>query len=192
MRIPSWERCLSLMEELRMPVHIQDHSFVVAQIALYLGGLLNRNGCRLDLPLLTAGALLHDIAKAQALASGERHEELGGLMAEERGYGAVSVIIREHVSLDRERLRGPMTESLVVNYADKRVKHDQVVSLEDRFFDLIRRYARTREHRAWIESKLVLYRELEQKIFEHLNIGPEDLERLAFRGRPFRHEGGQQ
>jgi uncharacterized protein len=178
MIIPTRSQCLDLIEQVRMPEHIKKHSLVVARIAVYLGGLLNHNSLRLNLELLEAGALLHDIAKARSLSTGERHEDVGARMLEDWGYALLSFIVREHVMLDVSVLHGPITESLLVNYSDKRVKHDHVVSLNDRFSDLISRYARTKEHRAWLQEKFSLYMLLESKIFEHLTITPDDLSRL--------------
>ena len=188
MIIPTRRQCLDLIEQVGMPGHIKKHSFVVAQIALYLGRLLNQNSLRLNLDLLEAGALLHDIAKAQALLTGERHEDVGARMLEDRGFAMLSPIVKEHVVLDVSVLRGPITESLLVNYSDKRVKHDQVVSLKDRFSDLIGRYAKTREHRGWLLEKSKLYLRLESKIFEHLAITPADLAQLQLTSaEPYRN-----
>jgi uncharacterized protein len=181
MIIPTRLQCLALMEQALMPEHIQKHSFVVAQIALYLGRLLNQNSVRLNLELLEAGALLHDIAKARSLSTGERHEDLGARMLENWGYTLISPIVKEHVILNIAVLQGPITESLVVNYADKRVKHDQVVSLRERFSDLINRYARTTEHRVWLQEKFDLYLQLESMMFEHLTINPDDLDQATGR-----------
>jgi len=186
MVIPTRRRCLDLMKQAKMPEHIQKHSLVVAEIAVYLGGLLYQNCTCLNLPLLEAGALLHDIAKDRALATGERHEKVGAKMVEDWGYPLLSPIVKEHVVLDRTVLHGPITESLLVNYADKRVKHDQIVSLGDRFFDLIDRYAKTEEHRAWLLEKFHLYGLLESKIFEHLTLNPNDLCRVAGSGASVR------
>ncbi len=149
MSIPTRRECLFLMEQIQMPGHIRKHSLMVAEIALYLSRLLNRNSTRLNLELVEAAALLHDIAKARSLHTGEN------------------------------RLRGPVTESLVVNYADKRVKHDQVVTIEDRFHDLVERYGRTQDHRKWILQKLDVYRALEGKIFDHLAISPSGVELMC-------------
>lgn len=179
MMIPKRSQCLTLMEQTRMPEHIQKHSLMVAHVAVFLGTLLNQDGVRLNLELLEAGALLHDIAKAQTLSSGQRHEELGAGMLESWGYPLLAPIVREHVVLESSALSGPITESLVVNYADKRVKHDQIVTLSVRFADLIGRYAKTSEHRKWLQAKFHLYGVLESKIFERLPISPKDLGRLC-------------
>lgn len=180
---PNRGQCLILLRNAAVPPHIQNHCFVVAELAVYLGSLLNEIGSRLDLQLLEAGALLHDIAKAQTLGTGTRHEDVGAQMLDSLGYSMVSTIIRDHVNLNREGLEGPLTESLIVNYADKRVKHDQLVSLEARFVDLIQRYGRSPDHRAWLEKKLILYLCLERRIFEQLPLEPESPE-LLIRCRP--------
>lgn len=176
MTIPSRYECLVLMERVRMQPHIQKHCFMVAEVALYLARFLNRNGTRLDLKLIESGALLHDIAKPRSLTTGEKHEELGAMMLAQWGYSILSPIVREHVSMDPERARGPITESVIVNYADKRVKHYEIVTLEERFNDLIARYARLEEHKALLMEKLSLYQILERRIFSRIPFQPDEAE----------------
>ncbi len=163
-----------------MPCHIRIHSAMVAEIALFLGRRLDTfPGC-LDLDLLEAGALLHDIGKPRSLVTGERHHELGAEMLETWGYAKVAPIVRDHVAMDESLANGPITESLLVNYADKRVKHDAIVTLEERFEDLIVRYSRTWEQASVLRDRLELYRRLEERIFGRLTVGPtaESLMRL--------------
>lgn len=174
MPIPSRRQCLSMMKRVRMPEHIQRHSMLVAEVSLFLGRFLNGNSIRLNLQLLEAGALLHDIAKAQSIETGERHDEMGARLLEEWGYSLLAPIVKEHVCLDLTAVYGPVTESLVVNYADKRVKHETVVSLESRFDDLMVRYGKTDGHLAYFRKRFELYCLLEKRLFEHLPIGPVD------------------
>lgn len=160
------------MDEVEMPCHIRMHSAMVAEIALFLGRRLNGAFKHLDLYLLEAGALLHDIGKPRSLVTGERHHDLGADLLHARGYAVLSPIVRDHVSMDFDRATGPITESLLINYADKRVKHDEIVTLEERFEDLIVRYTRTPEQAAFLRERLDLYHALEGRIFDHLPIGP--------------------
>jgi putative nucleotidyltransferase with HDIG domain len=175
-----------LMEAVEMPCHIRIHSAMVAEIALFLGRRLNGYAGGLDLELLEAGALLHDIGKPRSLATGERHHDLGADMLDAWGYMSLSPIVRDHIAMDFERATGPISESLLVNYADKRVKHDAIVTLEDRFEDLIVRYAHTREQAMFLRERLDLYQMLEERIFGHLSIGPtaEELLRLELLDDP--------
>jgi putative nucleotidyltransferase with HDIG domain len=167
------------MHQEGMPRHILRHSLVVTQIAVFLGRRLNDRRHTLDLAMVEAGALLHDIAKARSLVTGEQHHKLGAQKLNEWGYPAIAAIVEDHVSLDRHQLAGPLTESLLVNYADKRVMHDAVVPLEDRFKDLMVRYARTTEHRSRLRSALLHFLDLERRIFIHLEIHPSDVSQLS-------------
>jgi uncharacterized protein len=162
-----------------MPTHIQRHSFIVANIALVVGGELHARGIRLNLDLLLAGGLLHDIAKAHCLNTGQNHAVVGGEMVREMGYPLLAEIVESHIAIHPTDLEFPFSESLLVNYADKRVKHDQVVTLEDRFGDLADRYGHTPERKTRLQKNLDLYLQLENRLFENLSLQPPDLAPLA-------------
>ncbi len=92
------------------------------------------------------------------------------------GYSSIDDSIQHLSSKNGMVLTGPLTESLIVNYSDKRVKHDQVVSLDERYQDLIERYAKAPPQTQFLLEKLDLYIELERTIFSHLNIAPQGME----------------
>ncbi len=173
---PSRDECLRLMTVHGMLPHIRAHSCRVRDVALAVGSHLVAAGVALYLPLLEAGALLHDIAKTASLGNGGEHARLGAQWLTDLGYPAVAEIIREHVWLSRHPAEAwPLREVEVVNYADKRVLHDQIVTLPDRFVDLRRRYGRTPEIVARISRNEERSLVLEQKIFSYLQITPADL-----------------
>jgi putative nucleotidyltransferase with HDIG domain len=155
-----------------MPDHIRRHSLLVTEVALFLAHGLNGNGSKLDLGLIEAAALLHDIGKISSFDTGEDHAVLGAQMLEGIVDPAIAGIVGEHISLDASQVAGPITESLLVNYSDKRVRHDQVVSIEERYRDLIARYAKSPSNEQFLRKKLGLYVELERTIFSHLTIAP--------------------
>ncbi len=172
MLIPSRTECMGLLRQFDMPQHIRRHSLLVAEVALLLAVQLNRNSSRLDLRLIEAAALLHDIGKMSSLETGEEHAALGAQMLEGIVAPAVARIVMEHILLNSSQVAGPVTESLIVNYSDKRVRHDQVVSLEDRYYDLIERYAKAPPQVQFLRHKLDLCFALERTIFSHLTIAP--------------------
>jgi uncharacterized protein len=177
--IPSQQQCLELMEIHAMLPNIREHSFRVMQVACWLGEALTEAGFDLHLPLVTVGALLHDLGKTPCLGTLENHAELGAGILEELGYPQVGQIVREHVHLDGSILDPrPLREAELVNYADKRVLHDAVVTLEARFTDLKVRYGRTPEALARIQVTEVKSRALEEKLFAPLRLGPLDLLRV--------------
>jgi uncharacterized protein len=172
MLILSRTQCIEILDKFDMPQHIRMHSFLVAEVALFLGRQLNLNDSGLNLRLIEAAALLHDIGKQRSLQTREDHAVLGAQMLDGMVHPAVSEIVRDHIYLDNSHIEGPLTESILVNYSDKRVKHDQVVSVRDRYHDLIERYAKSPAHRQLLLDKLDLYFELEQRIFSRLTISP--------------------
>jgi len=172
MLIPSRTECMELLGQFDMPQHIRRHSLLVAEVALLLAARLNQNSSGLDLRLIEAAALLHDVGKVSSLKTGENHAVLGAQMIQGIVAPAVARIVEEHISLDSSQVAGPVTESLIVNYSDKRVRHDQVVLLEERYYDLIERYAKGPSHVQFLRHKLDLCFALERTIFSHLTIEP--------------------
>ena len=156
--------------------NIREHSFRVMEVAGFLGEALTEAGFDLSLPLVTVGALLHDLGKTQCLGTLTNHAELGAGILEELGYPHVAQVVREHVHLDGNILDPrPLREAELVNYADKRVLHEEVVTLVARFADLKLRYGRTPEALARIHATQVKSRALEDKIFASLALNPSNL-----------------
>ncbi len=62
-----------------------------------------------------------------------------------------------------------------MNYADKRVKHTSIVTLSERFEDLLIRYGTTPERREMIGKLHDEIEKMEFLIFTKLDIGPASL-----------------
>jgi Na+-transporting NADH:ubiquinone oxidoreductase subunit NqrA len=104
---------------------------------------------------------------------------LGAGILESLGYPHVAQVVREHVHLDVTIIDPrPLREAEVVNYADKRVLHEEVVTIAARFADLKVRYGRTSEALARIQATEVKSRALEDKLFASLRLTPLDLLRV--------------
>ena len=159
--------------------NIREHSFAVMEVARFLAQALTEAGFDLHLPLVTVGALLHDLGKTPCLGTLNNHAELGAGILEDLGYPQVAQVVREHVHLyhDISDTR-PLREAELVNYADKRVLHETVVTLEERFADLKVRYGRTPEALARIQVTQIRARALEEKLFAPLQLSPLDLLRV--------------
>ncbi len=98
-KYPTLPECLDLMAAYQMLPNIQEHCFRVRDVALMVGEHLLAAGVELSLPLLEAGALLHDLAKTATLHNGGEHARLGAEWLIDLGYPAVAEIVREHVWL---------------------------------------------------------------------------------------------
>lgn len=173
MSIPDETQCRELMRRYEMLPNIVEHSYRVCQLALFLASVLNRNGASLDLELVRAGSLLHDITKTRSLATDERHAESGRELLRGLGYPEVAEIVGGHVNPEEGDPSFPISETDIVNYADKRVMHTQVVSLQERFEDLEKRYGKTPEALRRLGRMRQAVLALEKRIFSHLEIDPD-------------------
>ncbi len=174
--IPSREICLSLMEQHGMLPNIKDHSLLVARIALCLGKNLMAQFPELNLDLIEAGALLHDIAKTETIKTRGNHAQIGEEMVRAMGFDPVARIVAQHVRLEDAYFQnGGVDEVVLVHYADKRVRHDEVVDLEDRFEYLVETYGRSPEAVGRIEALYQDTLKVEKMIFLHLSFPPQAL-----------------
>ncbi len=126
--IPSVAECLELLKErCSMTSQLLAHSKKVAQLALTLGQALNERGFSLNLDLIAAAGLLHDMAREQP-----DHASTAARIIRELDYPAVAAIVEQHMDLTNPS-ELPVSERDVVCLADKLVLGDLIVSLEERF-----------------------------------------------------------
>lgn len=163
------------MHQLDMLEHIAVHSLQVCRVALLLADRLTTRGRSYNRGLLQAAALLHDITKTRSFVTGEDHARTGAGLLGERGFLEVAELVRQHVVLDSYRSGAAIDEAAIVNYADKRVLHDAVVSLDQRMQYIIERYGETPDRRRRIRKLWQMTAALEERIFSRLSIEPADL-----------------
>ena len=176
--VPSKEECLRLMGEYGMLENIVSHSLKVARVALFLSIELNKKGQRIDTGLVEAASLLHDLTKTECLRTKEDHALTGSRLLKGMGYERVGEIVAQHIWLGKEEDSSSVSEGEIVNYADKRVMHDRIVSLEERFSDLKERYGenlRAMDYLGRLQKEIY---GIENKIFFILQIDPDHLRPL--------------
>lgn len=169
--IPSNAECTALWDKYDMPVHIRAHSEQVAHIATTLGNMAVKRGLKVSVESITASALLHDIAKAYTIEYGGDHAWIGGsIVLSETGNPYVAQGVLHHVHwgwpVDSDLCFLP----LAIIYADKRVMHDCIVSLDERFEDLVVRYGKSDKIIENIMKAKVLAQKIEQAFSEQLGI----------------------
>ncbi len=192
-RIPSINQCLEYIDRYEMLDNIRAHSFVVARVAEALVDGLHRTGKTgavvPDKDEVIAGALLHDIAKTLCLKTGCLHAEAGHQICIELGYPEIGEIVAEHVVLknftEEPYAQGIFGTKEMVFYADKRVRHDQVVPLSSRLEYILERYGKgdpAREHKIRLNFNQTL--QFERYLFSFLDFGPEEISKHISR-KPF-------
>jgi len=172
-RIPTLRECDDLMARYGMRPNIAAHSRQVMRVALAIADNLD-NGAAVDRDLVMAAALLHDITKTRALETKESHDRTGGKLLRELGFPRVGEIVEQHVILADFDPESKLSEREIVNYADKRVMHDTVVSLDERVEDLVLRYGVTEAAVASIRRNHRTAGALERKIRAALAVDLED------------------
>jgi len=162
-RIPTRLECEELMAKHSMLPNIVLHSRQVMRVSIAITDNL-KDGLSINRDIVIAAAMLHDITKTRSLETKERHAASGGALLRELGFGRIAGIVEQHVILSNLNLKGRLEEVEIVYYADKRVMHDKIVTLDERVHDLIRRYATTEEIRDQILKNRALAFAVERKI----------------------------
>ncbi len=174
MNIPDYNTCYQLLDRYEVPEHIIDHSCQVALICLYLGECLQSEKIYFESQLLLSAALLHDIAKMESVKNGRDHAALGAEWLVREGFSDVAEIVLNHVILETD-LAGPIVAKEIVYYADKRVRHTEIVSVDERLQDLRQRYGVCSVSMGRLVELKNLTLAVEKKLFAPLQITPDDI-----------------
>ncbi len=170
--IPTRDECHVLMTDIfKVDAPIVRHCRKVAQMARSMGDALNRRGENLDLDLITAAGLVHDIARMQ-----KHHAAVGAAILKGMGFERVADIVSKHMDIGRavapegSSSERP-SEAEVVFMADKMVQGETVVSMEKRYMEKIRRHHHDPEAVAVIKRR-----------FADALVVKEKIDRVLFRG----------
>jgi putative nucleotidyltransferase with HDIG domain len=163
------------MCDMQMPEHIAAHSIQVYRVSLCLVDHLKLQGIQLNRQLVMAAALLHDITKPRSFETDENHAFTGGQYLTDLGYPQVGNLVRQHVRLNDYSAQINLSEAVIINYADKRVLHDRIVSLDERMRYIQQRYGTQPESEHRIQLLWGRTTALEKKIFKDLPFSPDDL-----------------
>lgn len=169
--LPSRDAIQEWRKEVMLPEHIQHHCDAVANFCEALSDALLRRGILLRPLALRRAAEAHDLFRfidfrpgasgpfsnvypkdQQALFdfwknhfAGWKHESACASFLRERGYEALGMMVATHgLSMIGHSAIKTMEQKLLF-YADKRIRHDQVVTLQERFEDFCKRYADGRD-----------------------------------------------
>lgn len=141
--VPNAAECKALRNHVaHTPEPVQAHCLAVAEVAQTLGRAVADAGGHLDLPLLAAAARLHDICRGEP-----DHAETGADLLRRQGFSAVADLVVRHMDLESREGR-PVNEAEVLFLADKLLKGDRRVTLEDRFEATLARFRDNPEARS--------------------------------------------
>lgn len=157
--VPSRDKCLELLKTYKTPTHVINHCKAVSEIALQIAKALNDKGCELNLGLIEAAALLHDIARVE-----DNHGLKGAMIAEKHGYNEVAELIKLHMYYITDPYKERLNEQDILCLADRMVKEDEYVGLEVRMQYVLDKFKGNKEATERIMQRLEENRILKSRI----------------------------
>lgn len=128
--IPTESQCFEILKKENVPENIIGHCKAVTKVALEVADNLAKKGIKVNIPLVKAAALLHDIARPKP---GD-HELEGVKIAEKFGLDKELIdTIKTHGLFHVFEWPPETTEQKIIFYADKRANGNKIVSIEERF-----------------------------------------------------------
>lgn len=126
--VPCKDECEIILSDIcAVSPDICRHGLKVSEIACKIGEALNKSGISTNLDIIHAAALLHDIAKGKP-----KHDRAGGQILKDLGFVEIAKVISTHSDLP-EDYSNISIETKVVYLADKLVKGESIVSLDERY-----------------------------------------------------------
>jgi hypothetical protein len=179
--IPQEYQAKELWGKYSLPEGKQTHLFLVAAVAKFLAEQLLRKDPKLsiDIPLLVAAALLHDIDKNIPKLPGEQHPDAAVRVLKEEGMEEVAELVRNHPlhCINNPETAPKSWEEKILFLSDKMVKYE-IITVDKRF-DLWRNESIPEEGRAQLERAYPKVKELEQEIFSKSGLTSQNLTEFA-------------
>ncbi len=194
-KLPTRRRCLELMDEFGVPLHIRKHNLAVARLGILLAKKLKEKSIPVDVDLVDRACLLHDLlricdapfrggydrsAEFRILARKFCHEDAAYELLKDK-YPELALAVRRHryAALLDEKDKPVTWEEKIVYYADKRVMHDKIVPLRERLEEAHRRNAAQRncKNQAELDAERIdaAIFELEREIFDKIGLEPDEV-----------------
>jgi molybdenum cofactor cytidylyltransferase len=137
-KIPTQGECNAIMDIAGTAANVRRHCTKVAEIAVIISRALIKASHPVDVDAVRTAALLHDVTREKP-----RHSSAGNLFLREFGFERIGDIIEMHTELPHDII--PPLEAKIVFLADKFVRQEGIVSIEERYSASTRNYATTPE-----------------------------------------------
>lgn len=186
-KVPTMQECFRLWNKYQMMPHIKAHCLTVARTALTLAKRFELAGRPLREDLVLASALLHDLAKSYTIYYGGDHAKLGAAwVMQEIQNPVIAQAVIAHVLWffdegEQAIDKNPCTLPILISYADKRVQHDKIVTLDERFEDLIKRYGTSQDKIDLININYEQSKKMENALMRFgvdINLDPKQLVKI--------------
>ncbi len=126
--------CMKMLQSQGTPNHVVAHCIAVSDVAKQIALSLNRKGFHLDVDLVEAAGLLHDMARTR-----ENHWDVAADFLLAQGHFREAEIIKVHMHHHFPENPLLSTETDMVCLADRLVLENQYVGLEKRMDYIIKK-----------------------------------------------------
>lgn len=192
MTIPGRREAARLLTSLEPPVWFVRHACAVADVAGWLAARTRAHGTAVDVGLVEAAALLHDVDKLPLAAAPAhlRHGDGSAAWLAAHGMEELGPVVRDHpVTRLAEAAFASWTttaapEARIVAYADKRAGQ-RLESMAARFASWRRRYPDGWDELTWRAVRSRAER-LEAEVCRAAGITPAEVRRLSWTADAFR------
>lgn len=134
--VPEFSKCMELLENSPFTDEgIIKHCVKVSETAVNICSFLDKKLPLVNVSLVQAGALLHDIARTQP-----DHAAKGASILRNMGFSEIADIVAHHMNL-KTLPDSPLNEKEIVYFADKLTVNDRLVlDIEKRFKEKLTLY----------------------------------------------------
>jgi molybdenum cofactor cytidylyltransferase len=163
--IPTVQECKAIFAEYDVSPSIVRHGKAVARVARQIAARLNQGDCYdLNIELIVAGSLLHDIAKGRP-----HHAKAGAMILDQLGFPTVSKVVASHMDLNQHD-QAAIDEVVLVYFADKLIKEESLIPVVQHFSETKLRYVANESALKAIEKRLKKTLVIQDKLEHDLGI----------------------
>ena len=159
--VPTKKQAFDIIEEFKTPLHVIAHQKGVLKVAYFLGQKILKQGFLLDLNLVNIASFLHDFVriinfpnldfskfkekitfskkaiweKVRNDFKNQHHALAAADILQQRNFSSCAQVVAAHRSKRTLENKEMTLEEKIVYLADKKILHDRLVSLSERFRD---------------------------------------------------------
>lgn len=126
-KIPNEQECLQILKDYGTPEHVVRHCKEVCRVAVAIGERLNEKGYEINIPILRAAAMLHDVARIH-----EHHEAVGEEYLRSIGYTDIAHLVGQHTHYKYFNPVYKIEEIDLLCVGDRTVIEDEFVGVDKR------------------------------------------------------------
>lgn len=126
--------CICLLSYFNVAKRIINHGKKVKEICEDISKLINSKKNIIDINLINAASILHDIKRHE-----QNHSQVGANLLDSLGYKKIANVVRSHMKLEKG-MKDLINENTILYYGDKLVEEDKFVGLDNRFKEKLNKY----------------------------------------------------